>query len=131
GRRAASSDPSRLGLAWFLAPPHQWHGRTIPGGRKTADNPDNAYRIMGIDGRSSYVIRGSSPLGRPSSLLFQAVAEIHRFPIVGELTNHDLVTDGDRFTITVGPAPSPGPNHIRTTPEVIALVVRDSLGDWA
>lgn len=131
-QKAANNDPARPKVSWIESPPHRWFDERVAGGRYAGDNPDTIYRIVPIDGVSSYTITGRYTPNRPVTTLFQAVTEVNVLPTVAQLDGRDLVTRPDgTFTITINPTASPGQaNHLQTTPAVVQLFIRDTLGDW-
>jgi hypothetical protein len=55
---AASMQPARPCVCWTLNLPHRWFGLDVPGSRHGVDNPDNLYRVIAVDARSHYELRG-------------------------------------------------------------------------
>lgn len=125
---------------------HEWFDHAYPSAQVAADNPDNVYRNVYIDGRSRYELRGriTDPkptqfvieltLGRPGSLVVQSGGK-DRIDLGGQLailTDRTVTPDADgRFIVTIDSDP-PGDriHHLqcRSGPQVILL--RDTLGDW-
>lgn len=115
-------------------PPHEWFGMKVPGcrGPGTAENADNNYSFIPVDGRSQFEVYGklaSNPVGECP------------FHIVGNLSmgmnlaildwaDVDINPDGT-FIITIGPEPANGRrNHLQTMINARYLFVRASRVDW-
>lgn len=145
--RESESDQRRPAVIWEVDDtPHSWHGHTIGGAGVAGDNPDNIYRGTFIDGAGRYEITGHVPANGPTQFSIEAVfGEPGRIVLttlgkghvdmgnqVGMLRDVDVVLDRNRnFTITLDPDPAGGrPNHIRTKPGPITVVLRNSLSDW-
>lgn len=129
--KAVNSDPNHpkvMGNLW--GPPHEWFGMQVPGGR-AADNPDNTYAYVPINGTGRYEIQGwrlSEDLDSP----FQLVANSPMTTTLGMLEWEDVKFGPDgRFTITLDPDPADGrANHIQTTIDARYLLLRHSRSDW-
>ncbi len=126
-----NDDPLRPRITFVGRP-----GRTVRGNYALApkgldENPDSVYRVIPMDGVSTYLIRGQVAKERPVVNDFSVLSDAWR--TVGNLSGSDLKIDADgRFTIVVGPDPASGQaNHIQTRPDANYMTVRDTLGDWA
>lgn len=125
---------------------HEWFGHVYPSAQVAADNPDNVYRNVYIDGRYRYALRGricdpkptqfviELTLGRPGSLVVQSSGK-DRIDLGGQLgilTDRTVKPDADgRFAVTIdGDPPGKRIHHLqcRSGPQVVLL--RDTLGDW-
>ncbi len=111
-------------------------GRTIRGVKILApkgldENPDSIYRIIPVDGASTYVLRGRVAKNRPVVNEFSVLDD--DWKTVGNLSSANLVTRPDgSFEITVGPKPATGrSNYIQTRPGANYMTIRDTMGDWA
>jgi hypothetical protein len=125
---------------------HEWFDHVYPSAQVAADNPDNVYRNVYIDGRSRYLLRGriTDPrptqfvieltLGRPGSLIVQSGGK-DRIDLGGQLailTDRTVKPDDDgRFVVSIDSDPQGDRiHHLRcgSGPQVVLL--RDTLGDW-
>jgi hypothetical protein len=110
-------------------------GRTVHGTFTLApkgidENPDSIYRVIPMDGVSTYRIRGHVAKNRPVVNEFSVLSDA--WQTIGNLSSGDLKVEADGgFTITVGPDPATGPNHIQTKPDANYMTIRDTLSDWA
>jgi hypothetical protein len=95
------------------------------------ENPDSVYRVIPMDGVSTYLIHGRAAKDRPVVNDFSVLSDA--WITAGNLSGSDLKIDADgRFTIVVGPDPASGqPNHIQTKPDANYMTIRDTLSDWA
>lgn len=135
-----NTEPDHSKIGWVYTAPRTWRGRTLPGSRWAADNPDNVYRIAPVDGQSRYEINvrrhGTGPVQFSFMILSHFMGEDGHAKDVdrplGGLRDADVVwTAADGFTITIDPEPAGGrPNHIQSTPDTRQLLIRNTLGDW-
>ncbi len=95
------------------------------------ENPDSIYRIIPVDGTSTYVLRGRVAANRLVVNEFSVLDD--DWKTVGNLSSGMLKTDaGGGFAITVGPDPAAGrDNYIQTRPGANYMTIRDTMGDWA
>jgi hypothetical protein len=131
--KAVSCDANYPALVQNFRPPHRWFGMEVSGSRMGGDNPDNSYRHVGIAHGARYELEGK-PVGRgPAHASFSLVANFGTSKTVCALDSRDLVFEGDGcFQITIDDRDANGrPNHLRTTPAVKFLYIRDSMEDWA
>jgi hypothetical protein len=126
-----NDDPLRPHITFVGRP-----GRTVRGTYTLApkgidENPDSVYRVIPMDGVSTYLIRGRMAKDRPVVNDFSVLSDA--WITAGNLSGSDLKIDADgRFTIVVGPDPASGqPNHIQTKPDANYMTIRDTLSDWA
>lgn len=126
-----NDDPLRPHITFVGRP-----GRTVRGTYTLApkgidENPDSVYRVIPMDGASTYLIRGRVAKDRPVVNDFSMLSDA--WITAGNLSGSDLKVDADGgFTITVGPDPANGqPNHIQTKPDANYMTIRDTLSDWA
>jgi hypothetical protein len=126
-----NDDPLRPHITFVGRP-----GRTVRGTYTLApkgidENPDSVYRVIPMDGASTYLIRGRVAKHRPVVNDFSVLSDA--WITAGNLPGSDLKTDADgRFTIVVGPDAASGqPNHIQTKPDANYMTIRDTLSDWA
>lgn len=131
-------DVARPGAFWTLNLRHARGDMTVPGSRHGVDNPDNIYRVIAVDDRSSFRIDGQVE-GRPGADV--SFTLFNHYPgsgadseSQGVMILDQLERDAEgRFSFTVGPDAAEGrANHLQTTPGQARLIfVRDSLQDWA
>jgi hypothetical protein len=131
--RAANGDPARPRAARFMAPPHHWFGRDVPGSRWAGDSPDFVYRTVPIGHGGRYVIEGRATCDQPPSVNYSLMADNTAAPVTLALLDSldmDIAPDGS-FAITIDDSPAEGRrNHIQTRPGAEFLMIRDALGDW-
>lgn len=129
--KAVNSDPNypRV-LSNLWAPPHEWFGLKIPGGR-AADNPDNNYSFVPISGYASYELWGKC-LNADIDAPIQLVANTPMTTTLALLSWDDVKLNEDgTFVVTIGPEPANGrANHIQSTIDAKYLLMRDSRSDW-
>lgn len=128
----AVADPNYPRVIHTYTQPHQAHGVAIPGSRWGGNNPDNAYRIIPIDGTAHYRLDGRRIGSGPADVSFTLTGDYETTTTLGLLTSRDLKTNPDgTFTITLDPDPANGrPNHIQTKPNTLFLYIRDTMSDW-
>jgi hypothetical protein len=133
----ADGDPDYPVVSWIEAPPHTWFGNQVPGGRFAGDNPDSVYRMIPIDGVSTYQISGRFVGAHPANTLFQLVVSPSWTGVdsIGTDINgiDSLVVNLDgSFTVTVGPGPANGKtNYMQSTAADSDIYIRDTLSDWS
>lgn len=131
--RAANGDPNHPEVMRFMAPPHHWFGRDVPGSRWGGDCSDFIYRTIPIAHGGSYEIRGvQTAKTRPIcfySLMGDSTAAPQTLALLESL-DMEFQPDGS-FLITVDDQPANGrPNHIQTAPGSDFIMIRDAIGDW-
>jgi len=131
--RAANGDANHPEVARFMAPPHRWFGRDVPGSRWGGDSPDFIYRTIPIAHGGRYEIKGRPTCAEPPTVNYSLMADNTASPVTQTLLDSlDMEFDSDgSFTITVDGTPAEGRrNHIQTKPGADFIMVRDALGDW-
>jgi hypothetical protein len=126
-----NDDPLRPHITFVGRP-----GRTVRGTYTLApkgidENPDSVYRVIPMDGASTYLIRGRVARDRPVVNEFSVLSDA--WITGGNLSGGDVRVDADgSFSIVVGPDPANGqPNYIQTKPDANYMTIRDTLSDWA
>ncbi|WP_371747002.1 hypothetical protein [Mycolicibacterium sp. YH-1] len=114
-----------------VAPGHTWYGQRVPGSRILYDNPDTVYRFMGVNGASSYVIRGRFEGEVPADTTFSVLTGLTG-NTASVLTKDELVINPDgTFTITADRNPANGRvNHLQLTSDSTIIATRNTLADW-
>jgi hypothetical protein len=135
---ALNSDPNYPKvLGHGYGPPHNWLGLEVPGcrGLGTAENPDNHYSFIPIDGNSRFVLHGKV-WGDPDN----AVGDCPMF-LTSNLSQSinvswldwrtvPIARDGT-FTVTIDPSPADGrPNHLQSSIDTKYLFIRDGRQHW-
>lgn len=130
--KAAASDSQYPRLVRNFMPPHEWHGNSVPGARTGGDNPDNCYRLVGIEHGTQYRLTGRLAGKKPANISFTITNNYGTSQTVELIEDHDLVWNADgSFEITIDDRPAHGrPNHLMTHPATKFLFVRDSMMDW-
>jgi hypothetical protein len=125
-----NQDPERPRVVTITRLPHELDGRRVPGSRYGLDNPDSIYRVIPIDGRARYRIRGRVAERRLTENYFALWDR--QMNSVAVFDGRDLVLAPDRsFEISVDADPADGrPNHIRSSPEAHEFYIRDVILDW-
>src|SRR5262245_2351825 len=125
-----NQDPDRPRAVTMPRLAHEQGGLRVPGSRYGLDNPDSIYRVIPIDGRARYRIRGRVAERRLSE---------NYFALWDRDMNSVAVFDGKalalapdrRFEIEVDADPPGGrANHIRSTAEAHEFYIRDVILDW-
>lgn len=126
-----NDDPLRPHITFVGRPGRTVHGTYTLAPKGIDENPDSVYRVIPMDGASTYLIRGRVAKDRPVVNDFSVLSDA--WITGGNLSGSDLKVDADgRFTIVVGPDPANGqPNHIQTKPDANYMTIRDTLSDWA
>jgi hypothetical protein len=117
-----------------VAPPHAWFGQNVGASRILYDNPDTIYRFVGVNGASSYVIKGkfADLTNLPADTSFSVLTGLTG-NTAAVLTKDQLVigTDGS-FTITLDKTPANGrQNHLQLTADTTIIATRNTLSNWA
>jgi hypothetical protein len=137
---AADSDAERPKVVWAFTTPRTWLGHAVPGSRWGIDNPDNVYRLIPVDGKSTYEISVRSHAPGPiqySFLVYDSFVgedgrQAHLDTPVAGLRDRDIKVGADgSFKITVDSTPANGrENHIQTNDSARVLLVRNTFNDW-
>jgi hypothetical protein len=131
--KAAASDAAHPRIVRCFMAAHRWFGRQVPGARMGGDNPDNCYRLTGIEHTGRYRLTVSPCATEPASTTFTLVANYGTSKTIQTLGAENTVRNADgSFHIDIDSAPGDGrANHLRSTPDTKFLFIRDSLADWA
>jgi hypothetical protein len=120
-----------LGNLW--APAHEWFGIKVPGTRASGgDTPDNHYRIVPVDGRARYEVRGKRFGAGTGDAAFSLTGSLALGSTLGGLDWRSVQFDNEgNFVITLDHEPANGrPNHIQTTLDARFIFIRDCRADW-
>lgn len=131
--RAANGDANFPEIARFMAPPHAWFGRDVPGSRWAGDSPDFIYRTVPVAHGGRYEIHGRATCSEAPTVNYSLMSDNTAAPVtLALLDSLDMEFDADgSFTIIIDEAPANGRrNHIQTRPGAEFLMIRDALGDW-
>lgn len=129
--RAANSDACYPKVLRFMAPPHRWFGRDVPGSRWAGDSPDFIYRLIPITHGGRYELHVRTTCPSPPTVNYALMADAPA-PVVHFLLDSLDIADANReHVITVDGAPADGrKNHMQTRPGSDHIMIRDALGDW-
>lgn len=115
-------------------PPHDWFGMKVPGcrGPGTAENPDNNYSFIPIDGRFHFELHGKLSENPVGECPFHVVGNLSMGMNVGSLAWDDVdISDDGSFVITFGPEPVDGRrNYVQTMINARYIFVRASRVNW-
>ena len=121
-------------LGHCYGPPHQWFGMDVPGtrGPGTAENTDNHYTIIPVDGHSRFVLRGRRMEPAIGDCPFHITSNLSQSVNVSEVEWRRLVFDAQgQFEITIGPEAAQGrANHLQTSSDSRFLFIRDGRVEW-
>ena len=121
-------------LGHTYGPPHNWMGTKVIGcrGLGTAENPDNHYMHIPVDGTSRLEIHGKVQEPQIEDVNFWLTSNLSQSMNVSGLNWRKVeVDDEGRFVITIDPEPANGrSNHLQSYPDVQWLFIRDSRKDW-
>jgi hypothetical protein len=131
--KAIASDPVQPRIIQNFSPPHRWFDLDIPGSRMGGDNPDNIYRMVGIQHGRRYILHGYQTGVSPAHVSFSLVSNWGTSKTVTSLESSELTYDEDgSFRIYIGPERIDNqPNQLITRPNVKLLFIRDSMMNWA
>lgn len=131
--KGAASDAGHPRLVRTFMAPYRWCGRDVPGARMGGDNPDNCYRLAGIEHAGRYRLIATPAGVEAASATFTLVANYGTSKTVQTLDVEDIVRAADGgFEILIDADPTAGRmNHLRSSPETQFLFVRDTFGDWS
>ena len=126
-----NQDPQRPRVVTITRLAHALRGRRVPGTRYGLDNPDSIYRVIPIDGRERYLIRGRAPERRLTENYFTLWDA--KMNTVDVLDGRTLALGADRrFEIAVDAEPRGSRrNHVRSSPAAHEFYIRDVILDWA
>lgn len=133
---AVNEDPANPKILATELPAHRWMGIDVPDARHAIDNPDNIYRIMPVDARSSYRLEGRFPPRHAAdfnlTVLTEYFGEKGANATVGYLDENTLeISEEGRFEITFDNSPAEGRvNHVTLAPDARFVFFRESLKDW-
>lgn len=115
-------------------PPHEWFGMNVPGcrGPGTAENPDNNYSFIPVDGRFHFELSGKLSENPVGECPFHVVGNLSMGMNLAILDWADVEINPDgTFVITIGPEPANGRrNHLQTMINARYIFVRASRVDW-
>jgi Protein of unknown function (DUF1214) len=121
-------------LSSVFGPPHEWFGMNVPGcrGPGTAENPDNSYSLIPVDGRARFEIQGKLSENPVGTCPFHIVGNLAVGMTLAQLDWRDMDINADgTFVITVGPEPANGRrNHMQSMINARYVFVRASRKDW-
>lgn len=132
-QKAVNGDPARPKVYWTdtAARTHDWFGLDVPGGRYSYDNPDCIYRIVPIDGRYNYTLKGRRFNGGVADSSFSLINNANSQGTVSAVYGKNLkVNDDGTYEITINSQESKNPNHLKSDWSVKQLFIRHDLGDW-
>jgi len=129
--KAAASDAQHPRFVRDFMPAHAWAGHDVVGSRTGGDNPDNCYRLAGIEHGTRYRVTGRVPPHKAANISFTLTANFGTSQTVQTIEDHelDIAADGT-FEILIDDRDGPARNHLKTRPGVKLLFVRDSMMDW-
>jgi hypothetical protein len=131
--RAANADAAYPTVARFMAAPHHWFGRDVPGSRWAGDSPDFIYRLIPIAHGGRYEILGRPTCAQPPTVNYALMSDATAAPVTQSLLDSlDMTIESNgEFVITVDAETADGRrNHLQTKPGADHLLIRDALGDW-
>jgi hypothetical protein len=131
--KAAASDAEHPRFVRDFMPAYVWHGQEVPGARTGGDNPDNCYRLAGIEHGTSYRVTGRILDRKAANISFTLTANYGTSQTMQTIEDHDMRFDADgRFEMIIDDGTGAGAaNRLVTRPGVKFLFVRDSMMDWA
>lgn len=134
--KAAASDAQHPRFVRNFMPAHHWNDHDVVGARTGGDNPDNCYRLAGIEHGTAYRIRGRLPRlpeAKPANVSFTLTANYGTSQTVQTVEDHELAIEADgSFDLTIDDRAADGrTNHLTTRAGTKFLFVRDSMMDWA
>jgi hypothetical protein len=131
--RAANGDANHPAATRFMAPPHHWFGRDVPGSRWAGDSPDFIYRTVPIAHGGRYEIKGTQSGAVPPSVNYSLMDNNSAAPVTQAILDSldmEFALDGS-FVITLDDRAAEGrKNHIQTRPGADFIMIRDAFGDW-
>lgn len=130
---AASTDSNCPRVLRVYTEQAEWFGHRISGSKWGGDNPDNAYRLIGIGSGGHYELHGQRQKEPSTYVTYQLVGNSCTSVTLGSLEQLDLDINADgSYLITLDATPTNGRrNHLTVPPGTLFLFIRDSLGNWA
>ncbi len=131
--RAAVGDDVRPRIARFMAPPHRWFARDVPGSRWAGDSPDFIYRLISIAPGGRYEIRVRPTCANAPTVNYALMSDNSAAPtILGLLDSLQMSREpnGDAVITVDDSAPDGRANHLQSRSGAYQIWVRDALGDW-
>lgn len=135
--RVVNADPNRPEVLAVSQYAHELRGQSFPpalhGG---LENPDNVYRIIPLDGTARFELHGRRRGRSPAQVTYDLMDSVPGVRSIGRqiglLKSDDLQVDANGgYVISIDDAPANGrANHLRSTPDTRALMIRDTLSDW-
>lgn len=131
--KAAASDAQHPRFVRNFMPAYSWHGADVPGARTGGDNPDNCYRLAGIEHGTRYRVTGRIRDAKPANISFTLTANYGTSQTIETIEDHELeIADDGSFELWIDDGRGDaGINRLVTRPGVKFLFVRDSIMDWA
>ncbi|KAL4399614.1 hypothetical protein ACI68E_003995 [Malassezia pachydermatis] len=132
-QKAVNGDPTDPKVYWTdtAARPHDWFGLSVPGGRYSYDNPDCIYRIVPIDGKYSYKLKGRRFGNGTADSSFSLISNPNSQNTVSAIYGRNLeVNDDGSYEITISNKDSKSPNHIKSNFMAKQLFIRHNIGNW-
>lgn len=130
--KAAASDAQHPRFVRDFMPAYRWHGNDVPGARTGGDNPDNCYRLAGIEHGTRYRVTGRIRDAKPANISFTLTANYGTSQTIQTIEDHELDLAGDgSFELWIDDGTGEARNRLVTRPGVKFLFVRDSIMDWA
>jgi hypothetical protein len=132
---ALNSDPNdpKVLMSGY-GPPHEWFGRKVPGcrGPGTAENVDNNYCFIPIDGHSRFKLYGRRFENSVGDFPIHVTRNISQSSNVSELDTRDIHIEPDgTFVAIIDSEPANGRrNHLQTSLDSRYLFIRDGRVDW-
>src|SRR3546814_9565163 len=77
-------------------PAYRWHGNDVPGARTGGDNPDNCYRLAGIEHGTHYRVTGRIRDAKPANTSFTLTANYGTSQTIQTIEDHELDLADDR-----------------------------------
>jgi hypothetical protein len=131
--KAAAIDPAAPRFVRNFMPAYRWRDGYVPDARMGGDNPDNCYRLAGIDPGGRYRVSGRILARQPAHVSFTLVENWGTSVTVRTLELPGIETHEDGgFAISIDGEPANGrPNHMTSSARTKFLFVRDTMMDWS
>ena len=135
--RAVASDanyPKVMGQ--LFSAPHEWMGNKVLGSRAAgADNPDNNYVIMPVDGYAHFELHGQQLDTVAADYPMVVAGDVSLVTILSLIETHDLKINADgTVVVTISPEPADPTlgraNHLQTTLDARFVFIRECRSDW-